>query len=151
MSQTVLIIVIGLCLVGVWCLSPALRRATGWLLFGASELKFEELPEMLDGRIKFGILSEPLKKLPGTSRSVQAASIRASIAYHVTHHGSGVTETVDIAYIGRGGMILTMQDGKVKILERVGGPTIRNPALTNNEQAALDRFMTQLRFFFRNA
>lgn len=145
------IAIIALCLVALWLLSPLFRRIVFRAVVGQPNLRIVELPDIFKGHESFHIERNPRKKMPGADRSIQASNSKVSIIYHTTKHVQGVTETVDIAYPGKFGMIFTLLNDKMTCLERIGGRTRDNPELTGEEENALARFMIGLRDCFNKA
>jgi hypothetical protein len=137
-------LIIALCLVALLFLSPRFRRAVFRVLVGRPNLGIQELPGIFAGDEGFRIEQDPHKKLPGADESIQAFNSTVSIIYHTTAHAGGVVETVDIASRGKAGMILTLRNGKVTCLQRIGGRTSVNPELTITEKSAIARFMFEL-------
>ena len=145
------IAVIALCLVALWFLSPLFRRIVFRAVVGQPNLRIEELPDIFNGHESFHIERNPRKKMPGADKSIQASNSKVSIIYHTTKHAEGVTETVDIAYPGKFGMIFTLVNDRMTCLERIGGTTRNNPELAGEEENALTRFMIALRDCFKQA
>lgn len=143
-QQTILIIVVLLCIVGILLLSPGARRFAWKLIVMQPNLEIGELPALFDGQ-HFQIERNPSKKMPGADKSIQAISNRASVIYHSTKQPKGLVETVDISYPGKFGMIFTLANGKVTRFQRIGGATRNYPELSIDDQDAVDQFMVSLR------
>jgi hypothetical protein len=138
--------IVVLCLAVLWFLSPTFRR----VVVGAPDLKIEELPAIFHGQQSFYIERDPAKKMLGADKSTQAYNEKVSIIYHTTGHTRGLTETLDICYPGKFGMIFTVVNGRVTCFERIGGRTRNNPELSPSEQEAIDQFMIGVRKCFSN-
>ena len=143
------IAIIAFCLVALWFLSPLFRRIVFRSVVEQPNLRIVELPDIFNGNESFHIERNPHKKMPGADKSIQASNSKVSIIYHTTKHAEGVTETVDIAYPGKFGMIFTPINDRMTCLERIGGTARRNPELTSEEENALTRFMVGLRACFK--
>jgi hypothetical protein len=143
--------VVVLCLVALWVLSPTFRQFVVRLFASQPNLEITELPAIFDGGQSFNIERNPQKKMPGADRSIQAINERVSVIYHTTKHLGGLTETVDISYPGKFGMIFTLINGRMSFFERIGGITRNNPQLSVQERYAVDRFMVSLRECFLKA
>ena len=136
------------CLVALWLLSPTFRALTYRAIIGPPNLRFEELPDIFSGWQSFAVDHNPRKKLSGAERSVQVYHDKVSIIYHTTKYPAGLSETVDIAYRGKAGMIFTLSNGTMTSFERIGGASRKIPELTPEHKDALERFMTRLRSCF---
>ncbi len=151
MDQSLVYLVIALlCLVALWLLSPTFRAYTYRAIIGPPNLRFEELPEIFSGWQSFHVDHNPRKKLTGAERSVQVLNDKISIVYHTTNYPTGLSETVDIAYRGKAGMIFTLSNGTMTSFERIGGASRRVPELTAEQKDALERFMRGLRNCFKS-
>jgi len=142
-----LLVVLG-CLVALWFLSEAFRSLVSRILGGRPALLIEELPSLVRRPHNFAILQNPKKRITG-ARSRQAVNDTVSIIYHVSRKGDEDIETIDIARVGRIGMIFTLVDGRMVSFERIGSPPLRNPRLTVNELTALNIFMAELHHIFK--
>ncbi len=134
----------------LWFLSPGFRSVLYNLLVERPNLQIEELPDIFNGNEYLQTEHNPAKRMLEADRSVRVYGGKISIIYHVTAHADGsVAETVDIAYKGKLGMIFILLNDKITCLQRIGGATYNNPALNIEEEAALMRFMIELRNCFK--
>lgn len=128
----------------LWKLSPTLRHVVKGAVSKPPNLVVSELPSLFDTGL-FNINHNPRKTLVGADRSMQIYNDDISIIYYSFEKKHGFTEVVDIACLGKCGMIFTLVNGKMTRLERVDGTCLVDPKLSHEETKALLSFMKDLR------
>ena len=134
-----------LCLIALCLASQKFRRGLTRLILVMPNLRIEELPDIFSGDQTFHIEHNPPIVMPGADINVQVRSEKVSIIYHASRRKPQLTETVNISYPGKFGMIMTLRDGKMRVFERIGGLTRNEPDLSRTEEVAVTRFMKDLR------
>lgn len=139
---------VGLVLVGLTVAvlqSETVRAMVRRFLLGPPNLRLDELGEILPLDEEVSVDFDTLRKIPGATVNVQIRRGNVSVIYNGGKVRDALIETVDISARPKAGIIFTMKDGKMVVLQRVGGRTIENPDLTVAEDREVRRFMKRVR------
>lgn len=126
-------------------LFPSFRRFLFRAIVGPPNLQISELYDVFRASGAFVINRNTPRKLSEAYRSVQISSSTLSVIYHC-RTGDGANEVVDIACPGKAGMILTLEGGRLRGFERIGGRgVVVDRVLTSEERRSLAIFMEKVR------
>jgi hypothetical protein len=108
------------------------------------DFTFTELADLIEKVPSFKVDPDPKRKITGADKSVRLYTERLSIIYHSTKRKEGTAETIDIASPSKMGVIISLFNGHITVLEYFGKADVENPALALEERAALNRFLATL-------